>query len=71
MILQPVNSASRSWASVVTLINDPEHWRARAKETRDLAAQEADKITKEMILQIAAEYDRLAERALERLKPQG
>jgi hypothetical protein len=44
-------------------LSDPNHWRARAKEARALAEQEHDSISKAMILQVADEYDRLAERA--------
>jgi hypothetical protein len=44
-------------------LNDPKHWRDRAKEARALAEQEHDPISKAMILQVAEEYDRLAERA--------
>ena len=44
-------------------LNDPNHWRARASEARALAEQEHDPISKAMILQVAEDYDRLAERA--------
>ena len=45
------------------LINDPKHWRARAGEARRLAAEMQDEVSKQMMLGVAADYDRLAERA--------
>jgi hypothetical protein len=49
-------------------INDPEHWRARAKQARILAEAINDPTSKEMMLGIANDYERLAERAEERAK---
>ena len=46
-----------------SLINDPEHWRKRADEARNLADDMKDEISKQMMLQIAAEYGHLARRA--------
>jgi len=48
-------------------INDPEHWRERAKEARALAEQMADPISRQMMLGVAADYERLAARAEVRL----
>jgi hypothetical protein len=45
------------------LINDPKHWRARAGEARQVAAEMPDEVSKQMMLGVAADYDRLAERA--------
>jgi hypothetical protein len=53
----------------ISFINDPEHWRTRAEETRTLADQMYDEGSKQMMLRIAADYDRLAERAA--LRAQG
>jgi hypothetical protein len=50
------------------LIDLPEHWRARAEESRVLAEQLSDPETRRMMLGIAQSYERLAERAAERLK---
>jgi hypothetical protein len=47
-------------------INDPKHWRDRAKEARALAEQIADPETKRTILNNADDYERLAQRAQER-----
>ena len=50
-------------------INDPEHWRARAEEMRRLAENINDAATKEMMLRIARDYEKLAARAEERSRP--
>jgi hypothetical protein len=47
-----------------SIINDPEHWRNRAEEARTLADQMSDEASKQTMLRIAADYERLAERAL-------
>jgi hypothetical protein len=49
-------------------INDPEHWRQRAQEMRDLAVEVNDPLFKQTMLRIAADYDRLATRAEERAR---
>ena len=51
-----------------SFINDPEHWRKRAEEARTLADQMNDEKSKQTMLRIAADYDRLAERAEGRTK---
>ena len=51
-----------------SIANDPKHWRMRAKEARALADKMSDQLSKEMMLGIAEDYDRLAERAEERAK---
>jgi hypothetical protein len=43
--------------------NNAEHWRARAKEMQALADQANDEISKQVMLRIAEDYDRLALRA--------
>jgi hypothetical protein len=52
-----------------SFVNDPEHWRNRAEEARTLADQMSDETSKQTMLRIAADYDRLAERAT--LRAQG
>jgi hypothetical protein len=42
---------------------DGRRWRARAAEMRELAQDMDDEICKEMALQIARDYERLADRA--------
>lgn len=42
---------------------DPAHWRERAREARLLAEQMSDRDSRSRMLKIAADYDRLAERA--------
>jgi len=51
-----------------SFLNDPEHWRHRAEEIRTLADDMKDEISKQMMLRIAQDYERLAQRAEERAK---
>jgi hypothetical protein len=53
----------KRWAMTGGLINDPKHWRTRAGEARRLAAEMPDEVSKQMMLGVAEDYDRLAERA--------
>ena len=50
------------------LFEDPDHWRRRAAEMRALTADMADATAREKLLEAAAEYDRVAERAEQRRK---
>jgi hypothetical protein len=50
------------------IYNDPEHWRQRAAEARKVANDMTDAVGKQAMLEVAEKYDRLAERALERLR---
>jgi hypothetical protein len=51
-----------------SFINDPEHWRQRAGEARSVAEQMNEPQSKEAMLRIAKDYERLAERADQRAK---
>ncbi len=42
---------------------DPKHWKDRADEMRALAEDMKDQTARVIMLQIARDYDRLAERA--------
>ena len=52
-----------------TLIEDSEHWRKRADEARSLANDMKDEISKQMMLQVADDYEHRAKRAQQRAKP--
>jgi len=47
-------------------INDPKHWRDRAEAMRALAEETADANARETMLRVAADYEKLAERAARR-----
>ena len=49
-------------------INDPQHWYDRAAEMRALAETMADARTKAMMLRLADDYDKLADRAAVRVQ---
>jgi hypothetical protein len=53
-------------------VDDPDCWRFRATNTRELAKESSDPSTKSVLAKIAETYEALAERAEERLrqKPQ-
>jgi hypothetical protein len=44
-------------------INDPKHWRDRATKMRSVAVTMADTQAAILLADLAAEYDRMAERA--------
>ena len=48
------------------LFKTPTHWRIRAEKMRTLAEEADDSTVPAMMLRIAADYDRLAERADDR-----
>jgi hypothetical protein len=49
-----------------SILADPEHWRSRAEEARTVAEQLTDPVAKAMMLQIAEDYDRIADHAQQR-----
>jgi len=56
---------------VPPLYNDPEHWRQRAEEARELSRKMTDPVGKQQMLGVAEIYERLAARAVERLTKGG
>jgi hypothetical protein len=54
--------------SMSNILDDPQHWRARAEEMRQLANLASDITAKETILRIAYDYAQLAWYAEDRLK---
>jgi hypothetical protein len=53
---------------VPSFADDPAHWRKRAKEARTLADQMNDAQSKQTMMRIAEDYERLARRAEERAR---
>jgi hypothetical protein len=49
--------------------NEPKHWRDRAAQMRALAEKTDDDVAKQMMLQIAKDYEKLALRAEFRAVP--
>jgi hypothetical protein len=45
-----------------SLLHDAAHWRHRAQEMRALTSMANDPVTRELILKIAEDYERLAQR---------
>jgi hypothetical protein len=48
--------------------NDPKYWQDRAQETRVVAERTTDLQSKQRLFRVAAGYDALAQRAVERSK---
>jgi hypothetical protein len=49
-----------------SILDEPEHWRERAKEARNVAEQLSDPTVRAMMFRIAEDYERLAEHAQQR-----
>jgi hypothetical protein len=49
-----------------SILDEPEHWRERAKKARNVAEQLTDPTVRAMMLRIAENYERLAEHAQHR-----
>jgi predicted Zn-dependent protease len=45
------------------LLNDVQHWRDRARESRGLAEQMNDALAREMMFRVASNFERMAEQA--------
>jgi hypothetical protein len=80
LVRDPLLSFERRFASIAEgkggyirhmLYNDPEHWRKRANEAREVAQHMTDAKGKAAMLEIADTYDQIAKAALERPAQQG
>jgi hypothetical protein len=47
-------------------LNNPDHWRDRAKEARAMAEDMTDPVSKQKMLDVAFNYEHLAKRAEDR-----
>jgi outer membrane lipopolysaccharide assembly protein LptE/RlpB len=56
---------------MTTLVDDPVHWLGRAEVARAIAEDMRDAESKQIMLRIADDYDKLAKRAQERLRRKG
>jgi hypothetical protein len=54
-----------------SILDNPEHWQERAEEARSIAEQMSDPDSKQMMLRIAEDYERLAVHARRRMKGSG
>jgi hypothetical protein len=54
----------------MSVFNDPNHWRERAAELRELARETDDAEERVLLLRMATEYDRLAIQAATRTQKQ-
>jgi hypothetical protein len=50
------------------ILDEPEHWRERAKEARNVVEQLTDPTVRAMMSRIAEDYERLAEHAERRAR---
>jgi hypothetical protein len=50
-----------------SLLNDPQHWRARAREARAIAEETDNPMVRRSMSRIAEEYDRVAQKAAQRV----
>ena len=60
---ETINGCGLRRGAVPLLYNDPEHWRKRAEEARELAHKMTDPVGKSAMLEIAENYEQLAEQA--------
>jgi hypothetical protein len=63
--VQTPNGRNARWIAKMD-VHNAEYWRSRAEEARAVAVQMMDHHTKAVMLQIAQDYEKLAERAEER-----
>jgi hypothetical protein len=56
-------SGGAECALMVSLKDDPEHWRKRAEDLRTLAEDMSDRVAKTTLLNLAVQYESVARRA--------
>jgi len=63
-----VAHAAGHYTNVPSQVNDPRYWRSRAEEARTIADEMKHGNTKEIMLRIADDYERIAEMTEARLR---
>jgi hypothetical protein len=62
MLVANAGTVGKRAVSELYLLNNVEHWRGRADDARKLAEQVAAAESRDVLLAIAAKYDRIAQR---------
>jgi hypothetical protein len=66
--MRPNKTKKASYHRMCTSPNDPKYWQIRAEETRVVAERTTDPQSRQQLFRVAAGYDALAQRAVERSK---
>ena len=66
--IAPMTKFETELGNLARRIDNPDHWRKRAKEMRTLAVEMQDRRARRIMRRLAADYDLLAGRATERTR---